>query len=159
MERIRDLTFIPWRDILPIKNLFRKSKVWCPICFENSKNCRQPIYEPLIRNFKAVNICGIHSVRLETQCPNCNREVPFLSRKTRNGFCLNIIAENYASYQRMMKQKRIDEGCRKISEAVIKLYNSGVYPSRRKAGGFLLPQNILLREKAYQTVWKEALGC
>jgi hypothetical protein len=87
VERIRDLTLMSWGGVFPVKNLFRKSKAWCPICFESGKKSGKPIYEPLIWNLKAVNICRIHSVRLETQCPNCKRELPFLSRKTRNGFC------------------------------------------------------------------------
>ncbi len=343
IERVRDLTLLPWRGIFPVRNLFRKSKAWCSKCFETWKESGQPIYEPLIWNFKAVNICGIHSVRLETQCPNCKREPPFLSRRTRNGFCsfcgcwlvsddvrinqikadelswenfvvtnigslimlgkdlpvrytdnsictfiksvtdkagglgafskyadiplstlrlwirginkplldsllktcylvgINIteifnleqscidfvpiakellpvidnkptkknikrrkidwssienslkniiknktvsapsacevaktlgldkrllyshfpalcqtISKNYASHVQMMKQKRIDEGCQKITEAILTLNNSGVYPSRRQVETFL-SQKMLLHEKAYQIAWKKAL--
>lgn len=87
IDKIRELTLMPWNGVFPVKEMFRKCKAWCPVCFENSKKNEQCIYEPLIWNFKAVNICRTHDVRLITQCPNCTKEIPVLSRKTRNGLC------------------------------------------------------------------------
>lgn len=87
IDRLWELTFISWKGIFPVRDVFRKSKVWCPLCYETSKKNGQAIYEPLIWSFKAVNICGIHSVKLENRCPICKKEIPILSRKMRNGYC------------------------------------------------------------------------
>lgn len=341
---ITNTTLALWQELFPTRRVLRQTKAWCPICYEDWKRGNSDIYEPLLWNFKAVNICDIHGVRIKIQCPFCGKEIPVLSRKSRNGYCsfcgcwlgsidsnldeeitleqvsweyfkvtniegllkarhdpsytfsvekihsflksainkaggksafsrnfripkttvrtwyegkhrpslntllkicyrLNIeiievfsskqihvgsvtrsndfytlrdikpmkttprrrkfdgqgveivlidvinskivpppsvcevarnlqcdkkllynhfpdlckkISENYASFLKMRKRKRIEEGCQKVSEATLILYNSGIYPSRRRIESFLSP-NIFLREKAYQTAWKETL--
>jgi hypothetical protein len=57
------------------------------MCFEDWKCYEKPIYEPLLWSLKAVNVCGIHSIVLQEQCPLCSMKIPVLSRKSRNGFC------------------------------------------------------------------------
>lgn len=81
------LTLQYLRELLPVTDLLRKYKVWCPVCLDEWKKKRQPIYEPLIWNFKTVKICGSHNVHLDVRCPLCGSEIPILSRKTRNGYC------------------------------------------------------------------------
>jgi len=84
---VTSLTLQSWRDIFPATELLRKYKAWCPICLEERKNNHQPIYEPLIWMVKAVNICEIHNVYLNSRCPLCDSEIPIISRKSRNGYC------------------------------------------------------------------------
>lgn len=84
---VSSLTVQSWRDIIPATALLRKYKAWCPICLDDWKNNHNPIYEPLIWNFKLINVCGNHGALLNTHCPLCGSEIPVLSRKTRNGYC------------------------------------------------------------------------
>lgn len=341
---LRSLTLLSWNGVIPARGLFRQSKAWCPMCLEDWEKNKREIYEPLLWNFKEVNSCAIHGIKLKMRCPNCRREIPVLSRKSRNGFCsfcgcwlgspdynqdermsleqasweyfvvINIesllkigsdlsfspsgnniytflktaidkaggkggfsrgfgipkttvrtwydgkhkpslhailkicyrlncniaeifklnqsyigfettrkesyaltdilptqttrkrrkfdwykvetllrdvsdnksvpppsvnevarnikcdkkllynhfpalckkISENHSLFLQMRKSKRIEEDCQKVSEATVILYNSGVYPSRRRVEGFLSPK-IILREKAYQMTWKKTL--
>ncbi len=84
---INELTLASWSNVLPSRELFSQSKKWCPKCFEDWKKNNQIIYEPIIWNFKEVNICKIHGVRLKTECPYCSKPIPVLTRTSRNGFC------------------------------------------------------------------------
>lgn len=84
---LSSLTLQHWRDLLPATNLLRKYKAWCPICLEERKKERQPIYEPIIWSFRTIKTCGIHDVYLNVRCPLCDSEIPILSRKARNGYC------------------------------------------------------------------------
>ena len=339
----KDLTLVNLYDLLPARGVLRHSKAWCSMCLEEWRKSNKDIYEPLLWSFKEANICRRHGVTLKTQCPFCAKEIPVLSRTSRNGFCsfcgcwlgctdsqedekitqeqvlwehflaenieslleirdnpsrilsykqihsvlkslidkaggttsfshnfdipkttvrdwyegryrpslkallqifygvgikleeflednqltigsvlpsdnyyallekrmkakttkrnfdwqrievilqdvidceeiptpsVNQVARNlecdkrllynhfpglckeisakHASYVQMRKSKRIEEDCKKIAETTVTLYNSGIYPSRRKVETFL--SSILLREKAYQMAWKDALA-
>lgn len=81
------LTLQSWRDIFPATGLLRKYKAWCPLCLEEWKKNHEAIFEPLIWNFKQINVCGNHGVSLNTRCPLCGLEIPILSRKVMNGYC------------------------------------------------------------------------
>lgn len=84
---LKSLTLLPLREILTNGGTLRQTKAWCPLCLEEWKNGKLDIYEPLLWSVKAVSICGNHGISLKTQCPMCKKEIPFLSRKSRNGFC------------------------------------------------------------------------
>nr|WP_282432784.1 TniQ family protein [Desulfosporosinus sp. FKB] len=84
---LRNLSLLPLHDILTNRGTLRQTKAWCPMCFEEWKSSNKDIYEPLLWSIKAVNICRTHGITLKTQCPQCEKEIPMLSRKSRNGFC------------------------------------------------------------------------
>ena len=84
---LKYLTLITWKNVLPTRNLLRKYKVWCPLCYSEWSNNGTPIYEPLIWSISVVKICHIHDSPLMTYCPNCGKNIFFLAWNTRNGFC------------------------------------------------------------------------
>lgn len=84
---IKDLTLVALNDVLPIRDIFRVNKAWCPLCLEEWRRNNNPIYDPLIWSFKAVKFCDIHGINLKMRCPMCKKEIPVLSRKSQNGFC------------------------------------------------------------------------
>ena len=84
---LKYLTLIPWKKVLPTRNLLRKYKAWCPLCYSEWSNNGTPIYEPLIWSISAVKICHIHQYPLMNYCPNCGKDLFFLAWNTRNGFC------------------------------------------------------------------------
>lgn len=86
---LRFLTFVPWEDVLPIRNLLRQCTAWCPICLEDWREGRQPVYFPLLWAVEAVDVCPHHLVRLKTQCPytTCGKASTPLSRHAQPGYC------------------------------------------------------------------------
>ncbi len=84
---LKYLTLIPWKNVLPTRNLLRKYKAWCPLCYSEWSNNGIPLYEPLIWSISVVEICHIHDSPLMTHCPNCGKDIFFLAWNTRNGFC------------------------------------------------------------------------
>ncbi|KUO76692.1 MAG: hypothetical protein APF81_11515 [Desulfosporosinus sp. BRH_c37] len=84
---LKGLTLVSWNHMIPPRGVLREKKAWCPECLENWKENNQDIYEPLLWSFKAVTFCLEHGTSLQNRCPNCFKEIPILTRKTRNGFC------------------------------------------------------------------------
>ncbi|RFB14962.1 hypothetical protein DZB84_13705 [Bacillus sp. HNG] len=86
---LRNNTFIKWSKILPTRGLLRKTKAWCPECFEESKKKNLIIYDQLIWNLSSVEVCLKHRVKLIDQCIVCNKSNSHLSRKCVPGYCNN----------------------------------------------------------------------
>lgn len=86
---LKYLTMITWKRCLCSANMFHKNQVWCPICYEESLQLNQPIYEQLIWSLKDINICGKHHVKLIRNCPYCNREFSTLNSLSQTGYCDN----------------------------------------------------------------------
>jgi hypothetical protein len=80
-------TLQSWSNILPSRGLLKKIKSWCPICYEESRENGEIIYDPLIWGFQAVHICLKHKSPLINICGNCNKPVPIINRNTFPGFC------------------------------------------------------------------------
>jgi hypothetical protein len=75
-----------YKKYLCQKNACRLNLAWCPICFDEGLNSGQ-IYEKMIWNFKDVEICKEHGVKLIQKCPNCNSSLKVLSQRSRVGYC------------------------------------------------------------------------
>lgn len=87
MDSINKLTLLSLKDTISSRNVLAKTRRWCPLCFEASKIKGISIHEPLIWNFKSINICVEHNILLNSLCPNCDRALPHLTTASRNGFC------------------------------------------------------------------------
>lgn len=87
--KLSQLTLLRWNTLFPWRGLLRTKKAWCTGCLSDWKEREQPIYEPLSWSVKPVQICTRHHLVLQTKCPHCNKEVPILSRRSRNGYCSN----------------------------------------------------------------------
>lgn len=85
---LKYLTLIHWSKVLSTRNLLRKYKAWCPLCYSESSQKGLPLYEPLIWCVSAVKICPIHQYPLMNYCPHCGQHVYLLACHTKNGFCL-----------------------------------------------------------------------
>jgi len=80
------LTLLPWSFALTARGLMRRSKAWCPLCYEDAKT-QGMVCDPLIWSIDAVKICLIHKQELLTQCTSCGEQNPHLSRNSLPGHC------------------------------------------------------------------------
>ena len=81
------LTMLRWKNVLPHKFLSRKTRAWCPRCFEESAADGKVVYEKLAWTIQAVTACARHRCHLCVECPQCGRQNPVLSSRSRPGCC------------------------------------------------------------------------
>lgn len=84
---LRFLTMLPWMELIPLKNLLRSVKAWCPSCYENWRETEQIIYEPLLWSLNDVTMCPYHYQHLCTHCPYCHKENRLLAWHSKPGYC------------------------------------------------------------------------
>ncbi|MEH2283046.1 MAG: TniQ family protein [Nostoc sp.] len=84
---LRFLTMLTWIEVIPLQNLLRSVKAWCPSCYENWRSTEQIIYEPLLWSLNDVTICPYHYQYLCTHCPYCHKENRLLAWSSRPGYC------------------------------------------------------------------------
>lgn len=88
VKGLRFLTMLTWSDIFSYKAI-RTNQAWCPTCYYEQQRSNQQIYRPLKWSLKYVQICLKHNTLLISKCPFCQKTVPQLSTKSKNGYCLN----------------------------------------------------------------------
>jgi hypothetical protein len=81
------LTMLPWSQVLSPRNLIRKTKAWCPLCYDEWRRNNLRMYEPLIWSLEVVRVCKYHRCPLEICCPHCSRESFLLAPYARSGYC------------------------------------------------------------------------
>jgi transcriptional regulator with XRE-family HTH domain len=81
------LTMLPWAQVLSTRNLIRRTKAWCPLCYEGWRRHNMRMYEPLIWSLEVVTVCKYHQCPLEMRCPQCNCASFFLAPSCRPGYC------------------------------------------------------------------------
>ena len=84
---LRPLTLLPWSTSLSPFSLFRRERVWCPICYEDWRTTGRLIYEPLIWTLKPVEVCARHRISFHSVCPHCERPQHWLANRSRPGHC------------------------------------------------------------------------
>ena len=84
-------TLLGVKGIISNHKLLKKSKAWCPLCYEDSKNQGEIVYDKLIWTIENVKFCGIHKTPLYIKCPHCMKKQKLLSAKSIPGFCSNCI--------------------------------------------------------------------
>lgn len=76
-----DLRFLTLRwwvgDLLPYK-LLREKPAWCPACYAEWREAALPAYEPVLWGCQPVTLCVKHHQKLESHCPRCQRQQPFI---------------------------------------------------------------------------------
>ncbi|WP_042142793.1 TniQ family protein [Paucisalibacillus sp. EB02] len=80
-------TLFRFSSILPERGLLKRTKSWCPKCYEESKLKSEDIYDQLIWNFQCVDLCIIHKTPLLDLCEHCKYAVPLINRKSMPGYC------------------------------------------------------------------------
>ena len=82
-QDLRCMTMLTWRNVLPRHGLLSDNFAWCPICFMHDN----VPYLRLAWALKAVKVCPLHCIRLQTICPHCQANARRITGKTRAGFC------------------------------------------------------------------------
>lgn len=87
-RELSKLTLLNGRGLFSTKrNMVRKNRAWCPLCFESWKDDGKEIYEPLIWNIELIKYCPDHLVPLEEICYACGKKNKFISSSQLVGFC------------------------------------------------------------------------
>lgn len=83
------LTMWTWRNVLSSHGLMRRTRAWCPACFDEWISASLPVYEPLLWTLKPISVCSQHNMRLHTSCPRagCSRTSPMLPSTGHVGYC------------------------------------------------------------------------
>lgn len=86
-DDLRYLSCLTYQGVIKDRSLFRQYKAWCPQCFEQQKQERQIVYEPLLWSFKDVNFCLQHKCQLQDRCPHCDSAQKAIANNSRLGYC------------------------------------------------------------------------
>lgn len=83
------LTMLPYKEVLSGQALLRRTKAWCPRCYEEWREAEQVIHEPLLWMLSVVTLCPKHGQPLEQHCPNpnCTRVQYPLTTRGQSGYC------------------------------------------------------------------------
>ena len=86
-QDLKFLSCLTWKGMIRDRGLFRQNRAWCPKCFEQWRQEKKPIYEPLLWSFKDVNFCPQHHCLLCYHCPHCNSSLKAITNSVQLGFC------------------------------------------------------------------------
>jgi len=83
------LTLLPWAEVLSTQQLQRRTRAFCPACFEEWRQAGQAVYEPLLWTLVPIISCPRHQQRLRLTCsyPDCRYVAPWLGARSRPGYC------------------------------------------------------------------------
>ena len=81
------LTLLPFEGILSCQAVFRRTRAWCPACYEDWRSAGEDIYEPLLWAIVPVTVCPQHRRPLEEACPHCHGRLMPLAVSSRPGYC------------------------------------------------------------------------
>jgi hypothetical protein len=88
---LRVLTLLTWSEVLPVHQLQKTARAWCPGCYQEWRARGQAIYDPLLWTLAPVTVCARHKRPLRTICPfpECRRPSPWLglAYRSRPGHC------------------------------------------------------------------------
>ncbi len=81
------LTLIVGANALSQRDLLQPVRQWCPVCYEVSRRQGAIIYEPLLWSINGITVCVEHCKPLERCCPHCSSSLPWLTWRSRPGYC------------------------------------------------------------------------
>lgn len=84
---IEEITFINCRELVPFRGFLKRSRHWCPSCFQTDLESKQIVYERLSWTLQSFPNCIIHKRILENVCPTCSSSMYSLERKSIPGYC------------------------------------------------------------------------
>ena len=76
-----------WVGDLTSRGHLRKKPVWCPVCYSEWRERKEPLYQPLLWMLQLVMICPRHQVLLLDRCSHCQKHQSILTLKTVPGHC------------------------------------------------------------------------
>jgi transcriptional regulator with XRE-family HTH domain len=86
-DNLRFLTMLPWAEVLSCRYLVRRTKAWCPFCYQEWLEEGMPIYDPLLWALEIATTCLRHASGLQKCCPHCNSRSAMLAPLGRPGHC------------------------------------------------------------------------
>ena len=88
-DDLRFLTLLTFAKVLPPRNLLRRFRAWCPLCYQKWQQAGLAVYEPLIWNLECVTVCGQHGLPLRHCCPypDCGAVLRPLEPRMVPGYC------------------------------------------------------------------------
>jgi TniQ len=89
LDHLNALTMLSWKNVIANKRLLRKSKAWCPRCYEEWRRSNRTVYDPLLWMVNGVDICLQHQQVLVTECAHCQAVVRPLTQVSKPGCCTN----------------------------------------------------------------------
>jgi hypothetical protein len=60
---LRFLTMLPWKEVLADTRLVRRTRAWCPLCYEEWRVSHQEVYDPLLWALQDITHCSRHGVQ------------------------------------------------------------------------------------------------
>ena len=84
---LSQLTLFAGTDALSERSLLRPDKQWCSMCYDEWRHQGVTIYEPLLWSINQVTVCPKHKQLLERCCPHCFSRLPWLTWRSRLGYC------------------------------------------------------------------------
>lgn len=90
---LRHLTLHQWVGDISVREMFRATPAWCPICYTEWRHQGLAIYQPLIWMLKLITLCPRHKRRLEERCPRCHKvQSVITANKAQPGECTQCAA-------------------------------------------------------------------
>jgi transcriptional regulator with XRE-family HTH domain len=84
---LRLLTLLPFENVLNRNAMFRRTRAWCPACYEDWRSAGEAVYEPLLWAVALVTMCPRHQRPLEDVCGLCQGRLMPLAVFSRPGYC------------------------------------------------------------------------
>lgn len=86
---LEELTFLSCQNILNLKGLLKKTKSYCPVCYQENQKNGLVVYDQLLWTCKPINICPIHNIKLLDYChyDDCKKPLLFIDNKSLPGYC------------------------------------------------------------------------
>ena len=84
---LAQLTLLVGTDVLSQRDLLQPVRQWCPRCYDAWRRQGAIIYEPLLWSINGIAVCPEHSQHLERHCPHCSVPLPWLTWRSRPGYC------------------------------------------------------------------------
>ncbi len=83
------LTMLTFAEVIPPRKLLRRTRAWCPACYEEWQETGQVIYEPLLWSLEIIRACPRHHQPLQLRCPyaDCGHTLFPLAPHSQPGFC------------------------------------------------------------------------
>lgn len=141
-QSLAALTMLPWRRVLSERLLLRRTRAWCPKCFDELKRNKRIVYEPLSWALTAVEICTDHAIKLQKKCPHCRRMSLPLSGTLIPGRCSRCLGWLGCSSLEMSESPAKDKQyelwvAKELGQLIEAAYKLDGCPSPRRFSNFL----------------------
>src|SRR5713226_1836006 len=81
------LTLLVGVNALSQRDLLQPVRQWCPMCYDVWRRQDAIVYEPLLWSISGITVCPEHCQPLERCCPYCTTSLPWLTWRSRPGYC------------------------------------------------------------------------